>query len=366
MPTKFLDLAAQYQSIKQEMDEAIARVIAETAFIGGKHVRSFEERFAAYLGLPCCVGVGNGTDALEIALMALDLPKGSEVIVPANSFIATSEAVTNAGLKVLFCDCDPETYTISADDASRRITPETKAIIPVHLYGQPCDMDAVMALADRHGLKVIEDCAQAHGATFRGKTVGSFGDAGTFSFYPGKNLGAYGDGGAIVTASEKLATRCRMIANHGRIAKYDHEFEGRNSRLDGLQAAILGVKLSHLPEWTKARQSVAARYDELLPGCNCVTPKLHPEARHVYHLYVVQVEAREEVQKKLSAQGVETGVHYPIMLPLLGAYRYLSHRPEEFPVSARLMSRILSLPIYPELPPAAQQEVAKALREATA
>ncbi|GFO53234.1 glutamine--scyllo-inositol aminotransferase [Geomonas sp. Red276] len=364
MQIKFLDLAAQYRAIKPEIDRAIARVIEESAFIGGKPVASFEESFASYQQAAHCVGVANGTDALEIVLKALELPAGSEVIVPANTFIATSEAVTSAGLKVVFCDCDPATYTISVADAARKVTPATRAIIPVHLYGQPCDMDAVMALAQKHGLAVVEDCAQAHGAQFRGQRVGTFGVAGTFSFYPGKNLGAYGDGGAIVTGDADLARQCRMIANHGRIAKYDHEFEGRNSRLDGLQAAILEVKLRHLEEWTEARRMVASRYTELLAGSGIVPPAVQPDVGHVFHLYVVQVEGRERVQEILKKKGIDSGVHYPMILPLLGAYRHLGHTAADFPAAAGLMTRILSLPLYPELGKEEQERVAETLRRA--
>jgi dTDP-4-amino-4,6-dideoxygalactose transaminase len=360
----FLELKAQYQGIKAEVDEAMARVVGECGFIGGAEVKGFEEAFAAYLGASSCIGVGNGTDALEIALEALELPAGSEVIVPANSFIATSEAVTRSGLRVVFCDCDPETYTLSISDAASKITPATKAIIPVHLYGQPCDMEGVRRLADSHGLKVIEDCAQAHGATFHGKRIGTLGDVAAFSFYPGKNLGAYGDGGAMVTSNEELATRCRMIANHGRISKYDHEFEGRNSRLDALQAAVLRVKLGHLEEWTESRRRNAARYTELLQGMEVVTPVERPGLRHVYHLYVVRVEERDRVQARLKEAGIETGVHYPIPLPFLQAYRRLGHREEDFPVAAAYHGKLLSLPMFPELSGEQIERVCEALRQA--
>ncbi|MCM0081185.1 DegT/DnrJ/EryC1/StrS family aminotransferase [Geomonas sp. Red32] len=364
MQIKFLDLAAQYGTIKPEIDEAIAGVIAESAFIGGKPVASFEKSFASYQQAEHCVGVANGTDALEIVLKGLELPAGSEVIVPANTFIATSEAVTSAGLKVVFCDCDPFTYTLSVADAERKITPATRAIVAVHLYGQPCDMDALMHLARQRGLTVVEDCAQAHGAQFKGQRVGTFGAAGTFSFYPGKNLGAYGDGGAIVTGDPELAKRCRMIANHGRIAKYDHEFEGRNSRLDGLQAAILETKLRHLEQWTEARRSLAARYSERLSGSGLVVPAVRDGLRHVFHLYVIQVEERERVQAVLKQEGIDCGVHYPVMLPLLGAYRHLGHTAADFPVAAGLMPRILSLPLYPELGEERQDRVIETLRRA--
>lgn len=350
MKTPFLDLHANYRSIKTEIDAAIATVIADSAFIGGKYVMAFEEAFAAYHKAAFCVGVGNGTDALEIALEALNLPSGSEVIVPANSFIATSEAVTRVGYRVRFCDCDPETCTISVKDAAKRVTAATKAIIPVHLYGRPCDMDGVMKLAASHGLKVIEDCAQAHGAEYKGQRVGGIGDLGTFSFYPGKNLGAYGDAGAIVTNDSDLAVRCRMTANHGRTEKYNHRFEGRNSRLDGLQAAILSVKLRHLDDWTEARRARARRYSEILAEQGVVTPLESYGVRHVYHLYVIECAGREALAQALKNEGIGTGIHYPIALPLLDAYSHLGGTAADFPHACGLAGRILSLPLYPELP----------------
>ena len=261
---KFLDLSAQYQSIKPEIDQAIQAVISESAFIGGHYVKQFEKEFSDYIDVKHCVGVGNGTDAIEIALEALNMPGGSEVIVPANSFIASSEAVTRQGHRVVFADADKDSYVLSIEDVKKRITPNTKAIMAVHLYGHPCDMDALLGLAEEHNLYIIEDCAQAHGAEYKGKKVGSIGHVATFSFYPGKNLGAYGDGGAITTNDDELAKKARMIANHGRIAKYDHDFEGRNSRLDGIQAAILSVKLKYLNAWTEQRIKIADLYMELL------------------------------------------------------------------------------------------------------
>jgi len=351
MSVPFLDLSAQYRSIQTEIDAAIRSVIAESAYIGGRHVRGFEEAFAGYLGSHNCVGVGNGTDAVEIALLALRLPPGSEVIVPANSFIATSEAVTRAGLQVVFCDCTPGSLTMDLADAARRITSRSAAIVPVHLYGRPCDMDAVLALARRHNLRVVEDCAQAHGALYRGKRVGTFGDAGCFSFYPGKNLGAYGDGGAIVSDNDALATACRMQANHGRIAKYDHQFEGRNSRLDGMQAAILGAKLPHLEAWTELRRANAQLYREALAGADVIVPQEEPGARHVYHLFVIESSRRDALQAGLKEEGIETGIHYPIPLPLLQAYQARWGNAAEVPTASAAAGRILSLPMSAELTP---------------
>lgn len=365
MHVPFLDLHAQYLSIKEETDAAIAGVIRDTAFIGGKYVRCFEEEFAAYIGTLSCIGVGNGTDALEIALEALDLPAGSEVLVPANSFIATSEAVTRAGLAPVFCDCDPETYTLSPADAAHRVTPQTRAIIPVHLYGHPCDMEGIMDVARRCGLAVIEDCAQAHGAEYKGKRVGTFGEMGTFSFYPGKNLGAYGDGGAIVTDDDELGTRCRMIANHGRLSKYDHRFEGRNSRLDGLQAAILSAKMKHLEEWTELRRAKARLYKELLADAGVKLPVEQSLTRHVYHLFVIRADRRDFLQAELKKTGIETGIHYPVPLPFLEAYSHFGHQHIDFPATARHMNRLLSLPLYPELDDNKLQRVANAVARLT-
>ncbi|MCM2265297.1 MAG: DegT/DnrJ/EryC1/StrS family aminotransferase [Desulfuromonadales bacterium] len=363
MTVRFLDLARQYSAIRDDIDAAIAWVIRDSAFIGGTCLATFEEAFATFQQAAHCVGVGNGTDAIEIALEALELPPGSDVLVPANSFIASSEAVTRAGHRVVFCDCDQATYTLSVEDVSRRITARTRAIIPVHLYGQPCDMAGVMALAAKHGLRVIEDCAQAHGAEWQGRRVGTIGDLGTFSFYPGKNLGAYGDGGAIVTNDEAMAKRCRMIANHGRIGKYDHEFEGRNSRLDGLQAAILGVKLQHLENWTARRIAVAALYSELLIGCPDITlPVTAAGARHVWHLFVVRAQRRDALKAHLAEVGIESGIHYPIALPKLAAYAYLGQADKAM-VANRIDSELLSLPMGEHLSDENVRFVAGKIRE---
>jgi len=342
---KFLDLQMQYKSLRPEMDDAITAVIENAAFIGGQRVASFEEQFSEFVGVPYCVGVGNGTDALELALEALDLPHGSEVIVPANTFIASSEAVTRVGHRVVFCDCDPEDYTINIDSLEASISEKTAAIMAVHLYGHPCNMEEILRVADQYGLKIIEDCAQAHGARYKGAHVGSFGDVSAFSFYPGKNLGAYGDAGAVVTSDQNLAKQVRMIANHGRIAKYDHEFEGRNSRMDGLQAAVLQVKLPHLSEWVARRQHVADLYRELLTGCDSVTlPVVRPDVEHAYHLYVIRTEARDELRQHLTKTGIETGIHYPISLPRLKAYDYLGLASADL-VANHFCDKLLSLPM---------------------
>jgi dTDP-4-amino-4,6-dideoxygalactose transaminase len=342
---KFLDLQAQYQSIKRDIDVAIATTIAEASYINPPRNTRFEQEFAAYQQSAHCVGVANGTDAIEILLEAMAFPSGSEVIVPATSFIASTEAVTRSGHRVVFADVDDRTYTLDPADVAKRITPKTKAILLVHLYGQPCDMDAFAALAKKHDLRLIEDCAQAHGAEWKGRRVGTIGGAGTFSFFPGKNLGAYGDAGAIVTADEALAKRCRMIANHGRTAKYNHEFEGRNSRLDGLQSAILLAKLKHLDGWIERRRAVAKRYRERLTAVSgIVLPVERAEVRHAYHLFVIRTAKRDALAAFLNEKGIQTGIHYPIALPKLAAYDYLGQGKAPM-VSNRIDAEFLSLPM---------------------
>jgi dTDP-4-amino-4,6-dideoxygalactose transaminase len=346
-----VDLKAQYDSIKSEIDSAVSAVINQTAFIGGSFVKEFEQEFARYCGVKHCVGVANGTDALFIALKALGVGPGDEVITVANSFIATSEAIKMAGAQVVFVDIDPKTYLIDVSLIEAKITPRTKAIIPVHLYGQPADMQAVRAIAKKHHLFVIGDAAQAHGAADKGVPIAQLADITAFSFYPGKNLGAYGDAGAFVTDNEEWAARGRMLANHGRTKKYDHDFEGVNSRLDGLQAAILSVKLRHIERWTESRRRIASRYNEALKGLDLTVPSERPDVRAVYHLYVVRMPSgkREKMQSWLAAQGIATGIHYPIALPYLKAYERLGHADRDFPEALKAATEILSLPMFPEL-----------------
>jgi len=360
---KFLDLQSQYKSIQKDVDTAIKEVLSESAFIGGKYVDKFENDFSSYVGVDYCVGVGNGTDALEIAIESLSLPPGSEIIVPANSFIATSEAVTRAGHKVVFCDVDKDSYVISIEDIEKRITSRTKAVIAVHLYGHPCDMDALLQISSKFNLRVIEDCAQAHGSEYKGKRVGGIGDIATFSFYPGKNLGAYGDGGAITTNDKHLAAQCRKIANHGRVAKYDHDFEGRNSRLDGLQAAILGVKLKHLDTWLNARQQIADIYlKELKDVLGVVLPVRQPWSKQAYHLFVIRVQNRDQLKEFLADNGVQSGVHYPISLPKLKAYNYMQQANE--PMFSNVSdSLLLSLPIGEHLSDKDAYKVAQLVKD---
>jgi dTDP-4-amino-4,6-dideoxygalactose transaminase len=359
---KFLDLRQQYLSIQADIDVAIAEVLRTTAFVNGPQVATFEQEFGAYQHAAHCVGVANATDGIEIAMEALAFPHGAEVIVPANSFIASSEATTRAGYRVVFADVDPSTMLLDLADAEKRITARTAAIMPVHLYGQPCDMDAVLRFAAAHKLRVFEDSAQAHGAEFRGRRVGAIGDVGVFSFYPGKNLGAYGDAGAIVTNDAVLAHRCRMIGNHGRVEKYNHEFEGRNSRLDTLQAAVLSVKLRHLDHWTARRRAVATAYLEGLAGVpEIMLPGLVPYATHAYHLFVIRTARRDALAAHLAALDIQTGIHYPISLPKLAAYDYL-HQAEEPMVANRQDRELLSLPIGEHLNDSEVQSVIAAVR----
>ncbi len=342
---KFLDLHAQYSLIKNEIDDAITSVINESAFIGGKYVKQFEENFSEYQQAQYCVGVGNGTDALEIAIEELNLPQGSEIIVPANSFIASAEAVVRTGHKIIFCDTSPDDYTINLDDLKCRITPNTSAIVAVHLYGHPCAMDPLLAIAKKYNLRIIEDCAQAHGAEYKGRRVGAIGDVGCFSFYPGKNLGAYGDGGAIVTNNKELAIKCRMSANHGRITKYNHEFGGRNSRLDGLQAAILNVKLQYLDIWIDHRVMIANIYiDEMKNITKVRVPRINSLVKHAYHLFVIQHPERDKLKECLKLEEIETGIHYPVALPKLQAFNYIDNNYNEF-VACQIDKNLLSLPI---------------------
>jgi dTDP-4-amino-4,6-dideoxygalactose transaminase len=365
MIIQFVDLKRQYATIKDEIDRVISDVITKSDFIGGSYVQTFETDFARYCNGKHCIGVANGTDALFIALKTLGIGAGDEVITVANSFIATSESITQAGARVVFVDIDPKTYNIDTNKIEAKISPRTKAIIPVHLYGQPADMDPILALAKKHNLKIVEDCAQAHGAVYKGRTIGSIGDMACFSFYPGKNLGAYGDAGAIVTNDEILARKARMFANHGRVDKYDHEIEGINSRLDGLQAAILGVKLKHLDSWSEARRKNAYHYNENLKGTNLLTPMEMANVKAVYHLYVVRItrERRQKLQDHLKSKGVATGIHYPIALPNLKAYSYLNHSKDDFPEATKASEEILSLPMYPELSESQIQFIAREIKE---
>ncbi len=357
MHIPFVDLKAQYISIKSEVNNAINSILEDTAFIKGKAVMDFEKSFAKAIGVNHCIGVGNGTDALIIALKTLGVGFGDEVIVPANSFIATSEAVSAVGAKVVFVDNNAETYNIDTAKIEKVITKKTKAIIPVHLYGQAADMDSVMEIADKHQLFVIEDSAQGHLSEYfstkseKWNKAGSFGDLATFSFYPGKNLGAYGDAGAIVTNNEEMAKKAGMYANHGRISKYDHEFEGVNSRMDGIQGAVLNVKLKYLPEWTEKRRNAANYYSKQLANVGDLALPYFNDRRvnPVWHLYVLRTKKRNELLGFLKEKGISAGIHYPIALPNLQAYKYLGYKPEDFPVATSYQNQLLSIPIFPEI-----------------
>jgi dTDP-4-amino-4,6-dideoxygalactose transaminase len=346
----FADLYQQYLSLKTEIDAAIESVIRESAFIRGPYVEKFESEFATALGLSHCVSCANGTDAIYIAMHALGVQPGDEVITTAHSWIATSETVTQVGGKVVFCDTDRDTFTIDPARIETKITSRTVGIIPVHLAGQPADMDAIMAIARKHNLWVVEDCAQAHFAKYKGQMVGTFGNAATFSFYPGKNLGAMGDAGAIVTADKNLADCMAMYARHGGLVKGDHQIEGINSRLDGLQAAILSVKLRNLQSWTRARQELAAAYDAGLGNIPGIVVPVTAEGReHVYHLYVVRHPERDRLAAHLKENGIQTVISYPVALPFLPAYSRFGHRPEDFPNAYRNQKTVLSLPLFPEM-----------------
>lgn len=360
---KLADLRQQYLSIRKDIDSAIASVVEDCEFVGGKHVESFEKNFARYVGVKHCTGVGNGSDALFVSLKMLGIGPGDEVITTANSFIATPEAITRAGAKIRFVDCDKRTYNIDVSKMEKSINRKTAAILPVHIYGQPADMQAINEIAQKHDLKVIEDACQAHGSKYKDKMSGNLGDCACFSFFPSKNLGAYGDGGAILTNDDKLAMKARMFANHGRISKYDHEFEGINTRLDGLQAAILDVKLRHLDDWNNRRIGIAKKYDKELADF-VVVPFVLPGVKHVYHLYVIQVKDRGKVAKALADKGISTGIHYPTPLPFLRAYSYLKQKKSDFPNVVPLSSRILSIPMHAELSDEQVNEVIVNLKSA--
>lgn len=349
-PVPFADLHAQYLGIKSEIDAAITEVIRTSAFIRGPFVQRFEEAFAGVAGLAHCVSCANGTDSLYIAMHALGVKPGDEVIAPAHSWVSTTETITQAGGTVVFCDTDTDTFTIDPARIEACITSRTVGIIPVHLYGQPADMDAIMAIARKHRLWVIEDCAQAHLARYKGRLVGTFGIAASYSFYPGKNLGAMGDAGAIVTDDGALAERMAMFARHGGLVKGDHRIEGINSRLDGLQAAVLLAKLPHLKGWTQRRQEIALSYSQRLGAINGISvPPVAAGREHVWHLYVIRHERRDALVRHLTDRGIQTAVNYPLALPFLPAYAHFAHRPEQFPVAHCNQSRILSLPLFPEM-----------------
>jgi dTDP-4-amino-4,6-dideoxygalactose transaminase len=345
----FVDLGVQYRAISAEIDDAISKVIRDADFILGREVRLFEEEFAEFCDSPHAVGVDSGTSALELALRAFDIGPGDEVITAANSFIASALGISHAGAKPVLVDVDPFTYTLDVKALERAITRRTKAIIPVHLYGHPAHMGPIRQLADKHGLVVIEDACQAHGARYKGKRVGSLGHAAAFSFYPGKNLGAYGDGGAVVTKDRKIASRLEMLRNYGQKEKYKHLFRGYNRRLDTMQAAILRVKLKYLEKWNAARRWNAKLYQKHLEGSGVVVPGEAGGAESVWHLYVIRTEQRDALKEHLVSKGINASIHYPIPIHLQPAYQDLGYKRGDFPVTEAHADRILSLPMYAEL-----------------
>ena len=362
-----VDLSAQYAAHKDELNQAVAACLARGSFIGGPDHAAFAEEFATWCGGGHVALVGNGTDALTLALIELLGPGNGadEVITVSHTFIATAEAISAAGYKPVLVDVDPNTYLMDLDSLPEVIGPRTRAIVPVHLYGQMVAMDRLMEVARAHSLLVVEDAAQAHGARWQGKGPGLWGDAATFSFYPGKNLGAWGDGGAVLCQDEKLAHRILHTANHGRATKYVHDTVGRNSRLDGLQAAVLRVKLRHLQAWNSARQEVASWYNEFIGDCGDIRVQLtQPDAEHVYHLYVVQIEDRDRVHAFLSGAGIRAGIHYPTSVHEQPAYAHLGYQPEHLPNTRAITRRVLSLPMYPELSRSQVEHVSHSLIEA--
>jgi dTDP-4-amino-4,6-dideoxygalactose transaminase len=357
---QFVDLVAQYQQIKPEVDAAMAKVCARGDFILGEDVKLFEQEFAAFCKAPHCLTVANGTEALQLALMACGVGPGDEVITCTHTFIATVLAIHQAGAKPVLVDCDPTYYTIDTATVERAITPRTKAILPVHLYGQPADMDPILEVARKHKLFVIEDACQAHGAEYKGRRCGTMGDIAAFSFYPGKNLGAYGDGGGVTTMRADLAEQVFLLRNYGQKVKYEHLLKGYNSRLDTIQAVVLRIKLRRLEQWNEARRQAAAKYDRLLAGTRVVTPKVAPYAKPVFHLYVVQVPDRQKQQAAFDAANVSHVIHYPIPVHLQPAFADLGYKRGSFPVAETLTPKIISLPIFPELTDSQIERVAAA------
>ena len=356
-------MKAQYASIKPDIDVAINRVIQNTSFILGREVEDFESAFAATAGAGAAVGVGSGTGALHIALLALGIGQGDEVITSAHTFIATAEPISQVGAKPVFVDIRPDTYNIDPNMVEDAITSRTKAIMPVHLYGQPADLQPLRDIASRRGLFLIEDAAQAHAAEYHGKRCGSIGDLACFSFYPGKNLGAYGDAGAVTTNDKTLLERVRKLRDHGRITKYEHEEIGYGERIDALQAAILAAKLPHLENWTEARRSHARRYNELLADADVITPFESPDARHVYHLYVIRTPRRDRMLAHLKSKGIDAGIHYPIPVHRQPAYLKQGYGDVSLPITERVAGEIISLPMFPELTPEQIEYVAQTVRE---
>lgn len=366
MKVPFIDLKAQHAELYPEIALVVKEAMMNAAFVGGENLTGFEREFAGFCGTAECVGVASGTDALRFALMACGVSRGDEVITVPNTFIATTEAITQAGATPVFVDIDPVTYNMDVSKIEEKITPKTKGIVPVHLYGQCADMDQINRIAKRYSLVVVEDACQAHGGTYKGRMAGSLGDAAAFSFYPGKNLGACGEAGAVTTDNEDIADRVRMLRDHGQRRKYYHEVEGYNGRLDAIQAGILRVKLKRLAGWVERRRSNAKLYDELLSMVAGVVLQAEPAwAASSYHLYVVRLSGRDRVQDELNKRGIATGLHYPIPLHLQNAYRDLGYSEGDFPATESAAREVLSLPMFPELTAEQIRLVAETLIEVT-
>lgn len=347
---QLVDLVAQYHSIKEEIDSAIQRVLESGRFILGPEVEEFEKEASEYIGTRFAVGVGSGTDAILLALDALGIGKGDEVITTPFTFIATTEAIRRRGARVVFADIEEDTYNLNPEEVKKKITDKTKAILVVHLYGHPADMDRIMQLAKDYNLKVVEDCAQAFGAEYKGRKVGSIGDVGCFSFFPTKNLGCYGDGGLVTTNDPEIAEKVRALRVHGAKSKYrDYISDGYKSRLDALQAAILRVKLKYIDEWNERRRKNALIYNKLLENSHIRLPEEKPECKHIYYSYVIAVDKRDDLQGYLKGKGIETAVYYPIPLHLISIYEDLGYKEGDFPVAEKSAKTVLSLPMYPEL-----------------
>ena len=367
MEVPFLDLKAQYEGIRDEVNDAIQQVVERTAFAGGPFVERFEESFALYCQTKYAIGVSNGTAALWLALAALEVGPGDEVITVPNTFIATAEAISFAGARPVFVDIEEQSYTMDPRAIEAAITPRTKAIIPVHLFGQTADLRPIMQIARKHNLYVIEDAAQAHGATYQGRRAGSIADVGCFSFYPGKNLGAYGEAGGVVTNDSGIAERIRMIRDHGQLKKYHHSVVGWNARMDGIQGAVLSVKLKYIDQWNELRRSHAAEYDKYLQDVPAVTiPRVAAHGTHVYHIYALRLQQRDEVIAELKKLGVYCGIHYPVPLHLQEAYSDLPYQKGDFPISEACCSEYVSLPMYPELNSAQVLHAAESLKKVLA
>lgn len=358
----FVDLKAQYKSIKTEVNAAIKRVLESTNYILGKEVEQFEKEFAKFCDTKFAIGVSSGLNALELGMKALGIGPNDEVITPVNSFIASSSAISFTGAKPVLVDCDENTFNIDVQKIEGKISKKTKAIMPVHLYGRSAEMDQILEIAKKYNLIVIEDACQAHGASFKNNRVGSFGAIAAFSFYPGKNLGAYGDGGVITTSDRKTALKLKQMRNYGQTQKYHHDYLAWNSRLDAIQAAVLAIKLKYIHKWNKARRKNALIYNRLLQNLSIITPEIPTDSYHVFHLYVIRYKKRDNLAKYLNSKGISTGFHYPIPIHLQKAYSQLGYKKGDFPISEKLASEILSLPMYPELKESEIEYVVKEIK----